>query len=159
MASTSIIAYIGSPTLGLHRRSIDYSNDQVSSAGVVAAEEQRHHPNETVFASAMASAFGKRALLETLDLKAAGIPALEAQSGDSECFLDDPHALANDMVSTHQHPKAGELRLARQYIRFHDTETPKGRVTLLLGEHTIGTCCVKLGMAMTRLNRSSARAW
>ena len=84
----------------------------------------------------MASAFGERALSETLDaLKAAGVPALEAQSGDSEYFLDDPHALANDMVSTHQHPKAGELRLARQYIRFHDTETPSGRVTPLLGEH------------------------
>ena len=107
-------------------------------AGVAAAEEvaSATHPNETVFASAMASAFGERALAETLDaLKAAGVPALEAQSGDSEYFLDDPHALANDMVSTHQHAKAGELRLARQYIRFHGTETPKGRVTPLLGEH------------------------
>ena len=107
-------------------------------AGVAAVEEvaTTTHPNETVLASAMASAFGERALAETLDaLKAAGVPALEAQSGDSEYFLDDPHALANDMVSTHQHAKAGELRLARQYIRFHGTETPKGRVTPLLGEH------------------------
>jgi formyl-CoA transferase len=63
------------------------------------------------------------------------VPALEAQSGDSEYFLDDPHAQANDMVVTHQHPKAGTLRLARQYIRFSDTDLPEGQVTPLLGEH------------------------
>jgi formyl-CoA transferase len=68
-------------------------------------------------------------------LKEAGVPALEAQSGDSEYFLDDPHAKANDMVVTHQHPKAGTLRLARQYIRFSDTDLPEGQVTPLLGEH------------------------
>ena len=107
-------------------------------AGVAAAEgvATATHPNETAFAIAMAAAFGERTLAETLDaLKAADVPALEAQSGDSEYFLDDPHAAANDMVGTHQHAKAGELRLARQYIRFHGTETPEGRVTPLLGEH------------------------
>jgi crotonobetainyl-CoA:carnitine CoA-transferase CaiB-like acyl-CoA transferase len=68
-------------------------------------------------------------------LKNVAVPALQAQSGDSEYFLDDPHAQANDMVVTHQHPKAGTLRLAQQYIRFSDTDLPAGRVTPLLGEH------------------------
>ncbi len=94
------------------------------------------HPNETAFAHDMAAAFAERSLQETLDaLKLAGVPALEAQSGDSEYFLDDPHSAANEMVGAHRHAKVGELRLARQYIRFHDTETPEGRVTPLLGEH------------------------
>ena len=63
------------------------------------------------------------------------MPALEAQSGDSEFFLDDPHATANNMVSEHEHARAGKLRLARNYIRFINTDTPNGRVTPLLGEH------------------------
>lgn len=107
-------------------------------AGVAAPDDAAadSHPNETPFADAMAAAFAGRALTETLGaLKTAGVPALEAQSGDSEYFLDDPHAAANDMVSAHHHAKAGNLRLARQYIRFHGTETPEGRVTPLLGEH------------------------
>lgn len=94
------------------------------------------HPNETPFAADMAAAFADRSLAETLNaLKAAGVPALEAQSGDSEHFLDDPHSIANDMVSTHDHAKAGKLQLARQYIRFGNTELPDGQVTPLLGEH------------------------
>ena len=107
-------------------------------AGVAAptTESTAGHPNETPFAMEMAAAFSERSLADTLTaLKEAGVPALEAQSGDSEYFLDDPHAQANDMVVTHQHPKAGTLRLARQYIRFSDTDLPEGQVTPLLGEH------------------------
>ena len=94
------------------------------------------HPNATPFAEQMTAAFADRTLAETLSsLNAAGVPALEAQSGDSEYFLDDPHAAANDMVSAHDHARAGKLRLARQYIRFADTDVPAGQVTPLLGEH------------------------
>jgi crotonobetainyl-CoA:carnitine CoA-transferase CaiB-like acyl-CoA transferase len=99
-------------------------------------ESTASHPNETPFAKEMAAAFADRALADTLAaLKNIAVPALQAQSGDSEYFLDDPHAQANDMVVTHQHPKAGTLRLAQQYIRFSDTDLPAGRVTPLLGEH------------------------
>jgi formyl-CoA transferase len=56
--------------------------------------------------------------------------------GHSEFFLDDPHAAANDMVVTHQHPVIGRLRLARHYIRFGNTQVVPGRPTPLLGEHT-----------------------
>ena len=94
------------------------------------------HPNETAFALDIASAFAEWSLQEILNaFKTAGVPALEAQSGDSEYFLEDPHSIANGMVSAHRHAKVGELRLARKYIRFLDTETLEGRVTPLLGEH------------------------
>ncbi len=108
---------------------------QVAGLDAPASEPADMHPNETPFAAEMAAAFAPRALAETLAaLKQAGAPAIEAQPGDSEYFLDDPHAAANDMVVTLQHPKAGALRLARQYIHFADTELPDGRPTPLLGE-------------------------
>lgn len=95
------------------------------------------HPNETPFAEAMAAAFATRKLNATLaELHQAGVPAVEAQSGDSEYFLDDPHSHANDMVITHQHPIAGNLQIARQYIRFSHTDLPDGRPTPLLGQHS-----------------------
>ena len=81
-----------------------------------------------------------------------------AQSGDSEYFLSDPHALANDMVGTHQHAKAGELRLARQYIRFHGTEDAEGRVTPLLSEHNRDVLR-EVGYGDNEIKGSSARAW
>jgi crotonobetainyl-CoA:carnitine CoA-transferase CaiB-like acyl-CoA transferase len=56
--------------------------------------------------------------------------------GHSELFLDDPHATANDMVATYQHPLLGQKRVARHYIRFGHTEVLPGRPTPLLGEHT-----------------------
>ena len=109
---------------------------EVAEVAAPATESTAGHPNETTFAKEMAAAFSERSLADSLTaLKEASVPALEAQSGDSEYFLDDPHAQANDMVVTHQHPKAGMLRLSRQYIRFSDTDLPEGQVTPLLGEH------------------------
>jgi crotonobetainyl-CoA:carnitine CoA-transferase CaiB-like acyl-CoA transferase len=69
-------------------------------------------------------------------LQAAGVPCAPAVSGHSEFFLDDPHAAANDMVATYQHPLLGQQRVARHYIRFGHTELLQGRPTPLLGEHT-----------------------
>ena len=76
-------------------------------------------------------------LVESLArLQKAGVPCAPAVEGHSEIFLDDPHAAANDMVVTHQHPVIGRLRLARHYIRFGNTQVVPGRPTPLLGEHT-----------------------
>ena len=95
------------------------------------------HPNETPFAAAMAAGFAGRALVETLAaLNGAGVPCAEAQAGDSEIFLDESHAHENNMVATRQHPTAGTLRVAWQYIRFGHTSPTDGRPTPLLGEHT-----------------------
>ncbi len=94
------------------------------------------HPVDTPFAQGLAEAFAGRTLGDTLAaLKAAGVPCMEAQKPDSEHFLDDPHSHANDMVLSRQHPTGGELRVARNYIRFGNTKEAEGRPTPLLGEH------------------------
>lgn len=107
-------------------------------AGIAMAPDQGEgHPNETPFAHALAEAMSGRTLVETMQaLKAAGVPVAEAQAGDSELFLDDPHAAANDMVSTVDHPTVGRLRVAGRYIAFGETEAIKVRPTPLLGEHS-----------------------
>jgi formyl-CoA transferase len=64
------------------------------------------------------------------------VPCAPAVSGHSEFFLDDPHAAANDMVATYQHPLLGQQRVARHYLRLGHTEILEGRPTPLLGEHT-----------------------
>ena len=69
-------------------------------------------------------------------LQAAGVPCAPAVSGRSEFFLDDPHAVANDMVATYQHPLLGQQRIARSYLRFGHPKIQEGRPTPLLGEHT-----------------------
>jgi crotonobetainyl-CoA:carnitine CoA-transferase CaiB-like acyl-CoA transferase len=95
------------------------------------------HPADTPLARALAQRFAGLRLEDTLRrLQAAGVPCAPAVPGDSEVFLDDPHAAANDMVATHQHPVLGQMRVARHYVRFGATAVVPGRPTPLLGEHT-----------------------
>jgi crotonobetainyl-CoA:carnitine CoA-transferase CaiB-like acyl-CoA transferase len=96
-----------------------------------------HHPADTPLAHALARRIAALTVDHSLDrLRAAGVPCAPAVSGHSEVFLDDPHAIANDMVALYQHPLLGRQRIARRYIRFGDTRVPQGRPTPLLGEHT-----------------------
>lgn len=95
------------------------------------------HPAASPLANAMAAAFAEKALGETLaGLKAAGVPAAEAQKGDSELYLNDPNSIANNMVAERNHPTAGPFRTAWNYIQFDETALTQGRPTPLLGEHT-----------------------
>ena len=95
------------------------------------------HPADTPLAHALAKCFAALPLDDSLArLHAAGVPCAPAVSGHSEFFLDDPHAAANDMIATYQHPLLGQKRVARHYIRFGHTEVLPGRPTPLLGEHT-----------------------
>jgi crotonobetainyl-CoA:carnitine CoA-transferase CaiB-like acyl-CoA transferase len=95
------------------------------------------HPADTPLAHALAKRFTALRLDDSLArLQATGVPCAPAVSGHSELFLDDPHAAANDMVATYQHPLLGQKRVARHYIRFGHTEVLPGRPTPLLGEHT-----------------------
>jgi crotonobetainyl-CoA:carnitine CoA-transferase CaiB-like acyl-CoA transferase len=96
-----------------------------------------HHPNNTPLAQELARRFATLGLVESLArLRAAGVPCAPALAGQSEVFLNDPHAAANDMVATHQHPVMGQMRAARHYVRFGNTMVVQGRPTPLLGEHT-----------------------
>lgn len=95
------------------------------------------HPNETPLAHALAERFANLSIAESLArLKEAGVPGAPAVAGDSEIFLEDPHAAANDMIATVQHPVVGELRIARHYVWFGNTTVLQGRATPLLGQHT-----------------------
>jgi crotonobetainyl-CoA:carnitine CoA-transferase CaiB-like acyl-CoA transferase len=95
------------------------------------------HAADTPLAHALAVSFAALRLDESLArLQAAGVPCAPAVSGHSEVFLHDPHAAANDMVATYQHPLLGQQLVARHYIRFGHTEVLQGRPTPLLGEHT-----------------------
>src|SRR5262245_24468982 len=88
-------------------------------------------------AQALTQRFAGLTLAESLArLQQVGVPSAPAVAGHSEIFLDDPHATANDMVGLHQHPVIGQIRLARHYIRFGNTQVVPGRPTPLLGEHT-----------------------
>ena len=94
------------------------------------------HPAESPLALAIAEALAGRRLAEVLaGLGEAGVPAAEARSGEARVFLDDPAAAANAMVAGAVHPKAGAMRIAVNYIRFHATAAPPARPTPLLGEH------------------------
>jgi formyl-CoA transferase len=105
-------------------------------AAMLSASAGRH-PNNMPFAHAMETAFAARAVAETLAaLKAAGVPAAESARADAEVFLQEPHAIANDMVAVREHPTGGRLRVQWRSVRFSDTESTAGRVTPLLGEHT-----------------------
>lgn len=95
------------------------------------------HPAETPQALALAQHFATLGVEETVRrLRQAGVPCAPATEGHSEIFLDDPHAAANAMVVSQQHPVLGRMRLARHYVRFAHTEVVPGRATPLLGEHT-----------------------
>ena len=95
------------------------------------------HPNEAPLARDLAAALAPRRLAETLAaLKAAGVPCAEAQAGDSELFLEDPHSAANGMVAVRRHAKVGRIRVQWRSIQFGSTAPTLGRTTPLLGEHT-----------------------
>jgi crotonobetainyl-CoA:carnitine CoA-transferase CaiB-like acyl-CoA transferase len=95
------------------------------------------HPADTPLAHALAERFAALRLDESLArLQTLSVPCAPAVSGHSEVFLNDPHAAANDMVATYEHPLLGQQRVARHYILFGHTESLQGRPTPLLGEHT-----------------------
>jgi crotonobetainyl-CoA:carnitine CoA-transferase CaiB-like acyl-CoA transferase len=95
------------------------------------------HPADSPLAHTLARRFASLRLDDSLArLQAAGVPCAPAVSGHSEFFLDDPHAAANDMVATYQHPLLRQQRVAQHYVGFGHTQALQGRPTPLLGEHT-----------------------
>jgi crotonobetainyl-CoA:carnitine CoA-transferase CaiB-like acyl-CoA transferase len=95
------------------------------------------HPAEAPLARDLAEVLADKPMAQTLAaLRRGGVPCAEAQAGDSENFLEDPHAAANGMVAVRQHPKVGRIRVQWQSIQFPGSATTIGRATPLLGEHT-----------------------
>ena len=95
------------------------------------------HPADTPLAHALAKGFAALSLDDSLArLQAAGVPCAPAVSGHSELFLDDPHAAANDMVATYQHPFWGSSASLGTISGSATPRSKQGRPTPLLGEHT-----------------------
>jgi crotonobetainyl-CoA:carnitine CoA-transferase CaiB-like acyl-CoA transferase len=93
------------------------------------------HPNDTPLAKALAERFATVRVDDILKrLNAAGVPCAPALPGDSEIFLSDPHASANDMIATYDHAWAGKLLVAWRYVQFGNTVPVEGKSTPLLGE-------------------------
>jgi crotonobetainyl-CoA:carnitine CoA-transferase CaiB-like acyl-CoA transferase len=96
-----------------------------------------HDATDPALAQALMERFAGLSVAESLRrLQAAGVPCAPALDGQSEVFLNDPHAAANAMVAAYQHPILGRMRVARHYVRFGHTQILRGRPTPLLGEHT-----------------------
>ena len=95
------------------------------------------HPAESPLARAMEAAFAGLPLETALArLEEAGVPAAEARGGESELFLEDESAHRNGFVTEADHPTAGRMRIAWNYIRFRDNRAFGARPTPLLGEHS-----------------------
>ncbi len=93
------------------------------------------HPNDTPLAHALAERFSTVQVDDTLKrLNTAGVPCAPALPGDSEFFLNAPHASANDMIATYDHAWAGKLLVAWRYVQFGNTLPVEGKSTPLLGE-------------------------
>ncbi|MCZ6873342.1 MAG: CoA transferase [bacterium] len=119
------------------RRALYHLLERQDLLGDDAESQAGCHPNDTPPAHQLAQCFATLALDETLTrCAAAGIPCAPAVAGDSEIFLDDPHAAANDMIITYQHPVMGQLRVAWHYVQFGNTTPTPGKPTPLLGEQT-----------------------
>jgi crotonobetainyl-CoA:carnitine CoA-transferase CaiB-like acyl-CoA transferase len=98
---------------------------------------EKRDAHDAPLARELARRFAALSRQESLErLQTAGVPCAPVMDGQSEVFLGDPHATANAMVATHQHPVLGQMRLARHYVRFGNTAVVPGRPTPLLGEHT-----------------------
>jgi formyl-CoA transferase len=69
-------------------------------------------------------------------LQSANIPCSPVVGGDSEVFLDDPHATDNRMILAYDHPVVGHMLVAGHYVQFGNTPVVPGKPTPLLGQHT-----------------------
>ncbi|MDP6688146.1 MAG: CoA transferase [Alphaproteobacteria bacterium] len=128
--------YVAADTEAQRRTLCRIAGKDEGDASQPDAEEGRH-PNQTALAQALAEAFAGRGLAELrAELHEAGIPSAEAQSGDSELYLDDPHTHTNGMAATVQHPIVGDLAVACQYIHLGNTQVCDWKPTPLLGEHS-----------------------
>ena len=95
------------------------------------------HSNAAPIARTLADAFASRSVADTLAaLKKSGVPVVQANEGHSEIFLGDRQALDSGLVTKRQHPKAGTMTVAWNYVQFLGTALSAGRPTPLLGEQT-----------------------
>ena len=94
------------------------------------------HPGAAPPADALARGFADLHLTEAVKrLQSVNVPCAPVIDGDSDVFLDDPHALANQMVLAYEHPVVGHMLVAGHYVQFGNTPVVPGKPTPLLGQH------------------------
>ena len=95
------------------------------------------HPSVAPPADALAQRFAGLCLAEAVKrLQSANVPCAPVVGGDSEIFLDAPHATDNRMVLAYKHPVVGHMLVAGHYVQFGNTLAAPGKPTPLLGQHT-----------------------
>ena len=95
------------------------------------------HPSLAPPAEALAQRFADMSVTEAVNrLQAVNVPCAPVVGGDSDVFLDDPHATANRMVLAYNHPVVGHMLVAGHYVQFGNTPVAAGKPTPLLGQHT-----------------------
>ncbi len=83
-------------------------------------------------------------------LTVAGIPCGRINS--VEQALAAPHAIARDMVTSVEHPTAGNVKMLGIPFRFSDTPASIRRAPPLLGQHTEAVLREELGFSDARIN-------
>ena len=95
------------------------------------------HPSLAPPADILAQRFAELPMTEAVKcLRVANVPCALVVGGDSEIFLDDPHATANRMILAYNHPVVGHMMVAGHYVQFGNTPVAAGKPTPLLGQHT-----------------------
>ena len=108
------------------------------AAGVY--EKGEGHPSLAPPSDAMARRFASMSLDAAVRLvQSANVPCAPVVGGDSEIFLDDPHARDNRMVLAYNHPVVGHMLVAGHYMQFGNTPVVAGIPTPLLGQHVRDT--------------------
>ncbi len=98
------------------------------------------HPGVATPADELAQRFAGLRLTETMKrLQSANVPCAPVVGGDSESFLDNPHATDNQMVLAYEHHVVGHMLVAGHYVQFGNTPIVPGKPTPLLGQHTQDT--------------------
>ena len=87
-------------------------------------------------------------------LMAAGIPCGRINSVAQA--LAAPHAIARDMVTSVEHPTAGNVKMLGIPFRFSDTPASIRRAPPLLGQHTEAVLREELGFSDARINELRA---
>ncbi len=88
-------------------------------------------------------------------LTAAGIPCGRINSVAQA--LAAPHAIAREMVTSVEHPTAGNVKMLGIPFRFSDTPASIRRAPPLLGQHTEAVLREELGFSDTRINELRAK--
>ena len=133
--------YVAADTPDNRRALAEALGYELSPEGATGASEAgERHPSLAPPSDAMARQFAGMVVEDAVRiLQSANVPCAPVVGGDSEIFLDDPHARDNRMVMAYNHPVVGHMQVAGHYMQFGNTPVVAGIPTPLLGQHVRDT--------------------